>query len=106
VGKDRTGWGAAALLLFLGVPEDLVTQEFLTSNRDLFRDGRQLEGFRVPGGDPERPAPLVVLRSEYLRAAIAQMREEFGDAEGYVETGLGLDAPARRALRDALVERG
>lgn len=106
VGKDRTGWAAAALLLFLGVPEDLVTEEFLTSNRDLFPGGRPLDGFRVPGGDPERPAPLVVLRPEYLGAAIAQMREEFGDAESYVRDGLGLGAEARAALRAALVERG
>ncbi len=105
VGKDRTGWAAAALLLFLGVPDDLVLEEFLTTNRDLFPGGRPLEGFRVPGGDPERPAPLVVLRPEYLAAAVAQMREEFGGAEGYVAEGLGLDEPARKALRDALVER-
>lgn len=106
VGKDRTGWAAAALLLFLGVPEDLVAEEFLTSNRDLFRGGRPLDGFRVPGGDPERPAPLVVLRPEYLGAAIAQMREEFGSAEDYVGVGLGLEEQAREALRTALVERG
>lgn len=105
VGKDRTGWAAAALLLFLGVPEDLVLEEFLTTNRDLFPGGRPLEGFRVPGGDPERPAPLVVLRPEYLRAAVAQVREEFGGIEGYVAEGLGLDGPGRAALRDALVER-
>ena len=106
VGKDRTGWAAAALLLFLGVPDDLVLEEFLTTNRDLFPGGRPLEGFRVPGGDPERPAPLVVLRPDYLYAAVAQMREEFGDAEGYLADGLGLDAEARAALRDALVEPG
>jgi protein-tyrosine phosphatase len=106
VGKDRTGWAAAALLLFLGVPEDLVTEEFLTSNRDLFPGGRPLAGFRVPGGDPDRQAPLVVLRPEYLRAAVAQMREEFGSAEGYVAQGLGLDEHSRAALRAALVERG
>jgi len=106
VGKDRTGWAAAALLLFLGVPEELVTEEFLTSNRDLFPGGRPLVGFRVPGGDPKRPAPLVFLRTEYLQAAVAQMREEFGGAEGYVGDGLGLGEEARAALRAALVERG
>jgi protein-tyrosine phosphatase len=105
VGKDRTGWAAAALLLFLGVPEELVIEDFLMSNRDLFRDGRSLEGFRVPGGDPERPAPLVVVRPQYLRAAVAQMREEFGGADGYVGRGLGLDERARAALHAALVER-
>lgn len=105
VGKDRTGWAAAALLLFLGVPEEHVIEDFLTSNRDLFREGRSLEGFRVPGGDPERPAPLVVVRPQYLRAAITQVREEFGGADGYVGEGLGLDAQARAVLRAALVER-
>jgi protein-tyrosine phosphatase len=105
VGKDRTGWGVAALLLFLRVPEDLVMAEFLTTNRDLFPDGRALVGFRVPGGDPDRPAPLVVLRPGYLEAGLAQVRAEFGGIEGYVAEGLGLDDETRAALRAALTQR-
>jgi protein-tyrosine phosphatase len=34
-GKDRTGWAAAALLLLLGVPQDVVMQDFLRSNEYL-----------------------------------------------------------------------
>ena len=31
-GKDRTGWAAAALLSLLGVPEDVIFQDYLRSN--------------------------------------------------------------------------
>jgi protein-tyrosine phosphatase len=105
VGKDRTGWAAAALLLFLGVPDELVLEEFLTSNRDLFPAGQAgAGGFRVPGGDPERPAPLVVLRPEFLEAAVAEMMGRYGTADGYFAAGLGLSEETRAALRAALVE--
>ena len=31
-GKDRTGWAAAALLTLLGVPKDVVVEDYLRSN--------------------------------------------------------------------------
>jgi protein-tyrosine phosphatase len=34
-GKDRTGWAAAAMLMLLGVPDDLVIEEYLLTNTEL-----------------------------------------------------------------------
>jgi len=38
-GKDRTGWGAAVLLLLLGVPYETVEADYLESNQTLYATG-------------------------------------------------------------------
>ena len=53
-GKDRTGWAAAALLLLLGVPDELVMREYLLTNEELLPAEKPLlDHFRALGGDPD-----------------------------------------------------
>jgi protein-tyrosine phosphatase len=104
-GKDRTGWAVAALLLLLGVPEAAVLDDYLASNQAteaLF--ARELAAFRDRGGDPELLRPLIGVRASYLEAALAEVGERFGDADAYFGSGLGVDAAARRALREAFID--
>jgi protein-tyrosine phosphatase len=105
-GKDRTGWAAAALLTLLGVPHDLVMEEYLLSARSLAPTFRLvLDAFRAQGGDPELLAPIARVRPEYLDAALDEMGHRFGSIEGYFDEGLGIDATTQQELRTALVER-
>jgi protein-tyrosine phosphatase len=105
-GKDRTGWAAAALLLWLGVPDDRVWDDYLASTAALAPAfAPALDAFRARGGDPAILEPLIGVRPEYLEAALAEVRSAHGSIEGYVADGLGLDAATRARLREALVER-
>ncbi len=53
-GKDRTGWAAAALLSLLGVPDDLVMEEYLLTNTQLLPTMQPIiDNFQSLGGDPE-----------------------------------------------------
>ena len=104
-GKDRTGWAAAALLLLLGVADDLVMREYLLTNTQLLPAEKPLiDRFRAQGGDPDVLRPLVGVAPEYLQAALDEMRKEFGTIEGYFSEGLDLDEAAQEALRAALGE--
>lgn len=106
-GKDRTGWAAAALLLFLEVPAEVVMDDFLASTRNLGPELQPfLDAFEARGGDPEVLRPLVGVHPEYLEIAIAEVGRVFGSIDGYLADGLGLDADARRRLRTAFVEPG
>lgn len=106
-GKDRTGWGAAALLMLLGVPDDIVMDDYLLSGPRLLPMVRPIiDAFEARGGDPELLRPLVGVRPDYLEAALDEVRGLFGSIEGYFAEGLGLDARIRSALRAMLVERG
>jgi protein-tyrosine phosphatase len=105
-GKDRTGWAAAALLLFLGVPDDAVMEDYLLSGPRLLPVVRPLvEAFAARGGDPELLWPLVGVQPEYLEAALDEVRGLFGSIEGYFADGLGIDAQALVTLRATLVAR-
>jgi protein-tyrosine phosphatase len=106
-GKDRTGWATATLLLFLGVPDHLVLDEYLRSGPPigaLFEP--QLAAFEAVGGDRALLRPLVEVRGAYLEAGLAAMRDAYDTVERYLGDGLGVDAAARDALRQAFVEPG
>jgi protein-tyrosine phosphatase len=104
-GKDRTGWAAASLQLLMGVPEDLVTADFLASNgnlRPMFQSF--LDDFEARGGDPDLIAEFLWVRPEYLEAALDEMRTAYGTIERYFSDGLRLDDGQLRALREAFLE--
>jgi len=106
-GKDRTGWATAMLLLLLGVPDEVVLEEYLLSGpviAALFAP--HLAAFEAVGGDPALLRPLVEVRVEYLEAGLSAMRESYGTVERYLGDGLGVDGAAREALRLAFVEPG
>ena len=104
-GKDRTGWAAAALQLFLGVPDDLVLGEYLLSGPRLQPVMQPfIDGFAARGGEPELLRPLLGVFPAYLEAALDEVHRRFGSIDGYVAEGLGLDGPTRAALRALLVE--
>jgi protein-tyrosine phosphatase len=103
-GKDRTGWAAASLQLFLGVPMDLVVDDYLASNGHL-RPALQhvLDEFAARGGDPMLLDEFFGVRPDYLESALAEVRSSFGTIERYFTDGLGLDDPTAGALRKAFL---
>jgi protein-tyrosine phosphatase len=104
IGKDRTGWAAAALLLLLGVAQDDVYADYLLTNEQL-RPVLQplIDRFVAAGGDPGLLAPVLGVQEEYLNAAIDEMRQRFGSIEGYFSEGLRLESVTVDRLRDAYV---
>ena len=105
-GKDRTGWAAAALLMLLRVPDDVVMQDYLITNQVLVPALQPvLDRFEAAGGDPRLLLPVIGVQREYLESALDDMRERFGTVEGYFAEGLGIDAAGQDALRVAFVER-
>jgi protein-tyrosine phosphatase len=104
-GKDRTGWAAAALLLLLGVPFDVVLADYLRSNDHIIPAFQHVfDKFEARGGDLEILRAIFGVREEYLAAALAEMSTRFGDIEGYFAEGLGIDGATQDRLRAALLE--
>jgi protein-tyrosine phosphatase len=100
-GKDRTGWAAAALLSLLGVPRDVVMQDYLRSNEYILPLYQPvIDGFVAGGGEERIPLAILGVRQEYLDAAFDEMETTYGTIEHYFSEGLGIDAAQQQALRD------
>jgi len=104
-GADRTGWGAALLLLIAGVAEDDVMAEYLLTNEQLPAPTDAIERFSAAGGDPALLEPVTRVRPEYLQASIAAARNTYGSFDLYLVHGLGIDRETLASLRSVLVDR-
>jgi protein-tyrosine phosphatase len=105
-GKDRTGWGAASLLMLLGVSDDDVMADYLLTNDSLVPALQPMvDQFSSIGGDPSLLAPVIGVQREYLDAAREAMEAKYTSIEGYFTDGLGLSADTIDTLRADLVVR-
>jgi protein-tyrosine phosphatase len=103
-GKDRTGWATAALLLLLGVPYEVVMDDFLASAVHLRPLVESMSSaFAAQGGDPQVLEPFLSVVPAYLDAARDEVSASFGTLEGYFAMGLNVGAEIQLALREALL---
>ncbi len=103
-GKDRTGWAAAALLLFLGASKDAVFEDYLLTNTVLLPLFAPLfEKFAATGGDPTLLEGVLGVRPEYLEASLAELESVHGSIEAYFTDGLKIDQDTQTRLRGNLI---
>ena len=98
-GKDRTGMGAALLLLALGATRETAIADYVATDRLWRRD------YALPAGTPKPLAEALYgthphLLEEALEAAI----RPYGTLEDLLEYGLGLTPARLAALRERLSE--
>ena len=96
-GKDRTGFACALILHALGVPDDVIAEDYLLTNRFYRRD---------PSASTDLPDDvrqvLGSVEASFLAAAFEAIRADYGDLESYFSDGLGLGARERADARGAL----
>jgi protein-tyrosine phosphatase len=94
-GKDRTGFACALILHALGVPDDLIAQDYLLTNRFYRRD---------PSASSDLPEDvrqvLASVESSFLAAGYDAISADYGDLDNYLSDGLGL-GPQERARLEA-----
>jgi protein-tyrosine phosphatase len=99
-GKDRTGFACALILHALGVPGDLIAEDYLLTNRFYRRD---------PGASSDLPEQvrqaLASVEASFLAAAFETINADYGSLEAYFSDGLGLGMPERARLEAAYLER-
>jgi len=105
-GKDRTGFAAAILLRILGVPQDVVMQDYMASRQHAL-DARksQLLLLRVFKGEEaaDKMAMLMGVEEIWLNAAFEQIDAVWGSFDNYVRDGLGLSATEIEQLQNSLL---
>lgn len=107
-GKDRTGTGAALLLLTLGVPKEQVIEDFLLSNHYLSaridQSAQAIQALSEETLDENHLRSLVGVSPNTLPMAFKEMEEKYGSIDNYIETGLRIDPLTRRKLQSLLLE--
>jgi len=93
-GKDRTGFAAALFLLALGVPRDVVVQDYLLTN-SLYRRPLQAQTGGIPS---DALAVLWRVQTGFLDAAFDAVNMQHGSLDAYLEDALKLGPAERREL--------
>lgn len=93
-GKDRTGFASALILHALGVPDDIIAEDYLLTNQFYRRDATAAT--ELP--DDVRNA-IGSVEASYLNAGFEAVHAEYGDLEAYLRDGLKIGPPEREALK-------
>jgi protein-tyrosine phosphatase len=93
-GKDRTGLACALVLHALGVPDDVIAEDYLLTNRFYRRDPASAS--ELP--DDVRQA-IGSVEASFLAAAHDAVRTDYGDLESYLKDGLALGKSEHAALK-------
>jgi protein-tyrosine phosphatase len=105
-GKDRTGWGAAALLMLLDVPKETIMKDYLRSNDYILPLYKEvIDGYVAGGGVPSIPQAIFGVKAEYLEASFDEMQTKYGTIEDYFTNALDIDAAMQKKLRDMYLEK-
>lgn len=106
-GKDRTGVVSSFIQQIVGVPAEVTMDDYLITNKhmdeynaDVMRRLSKLAYFGVPW---KMYVPLFDARRDYLNAAFAQVKEEFGAFESWMHNGLKFFEKDQFALAEALL---
>lgn len=91
-GKDRTGMGAALILLALGVDENIVLNNYLESNTYL---AGKYSNYMAQKPELE---PLLIVKPEYLKAGLEQIKKDYGTIENYLTKVLNVDINKMREM--------
>jgi protein-tyrosine phosphatase len=106
-GKDRTGFAAAILLRILGVPQDVVLEDYLLTNKYFLSAFRwNLVMARLTRGKRFMSAVKAFMEANpaYLGAAFDAIDREHDSFEKYVRNGLGLTQKEIEHLKSLYLE--
>src|SRR2546430_8857541 len=99
-GKDRTGFACALILHTLGVPDEVISEDHLLTNRFYRRD---------PNSSSDLPDDvkqvLGSVQESFLAAAFEAIDADYGDLETYLRDGLGLGKADRADLEARYLQR-
>ena len=104
-GKGRTGIAAALLLSALGVPQDDVVDDYMLAEQfrsqpDVMTALARLEEAGVP---PEAAAGVTSTPGWVIDAVLTELRDRYGDIDGYLLGPGGMTEQALQNLRRILL---
>ena len=107
-GKDRTGVAAALILYTLGVEARTIFKDYLASNDFLKQQiNQRIAGLKAKGANRSEIKFAKIdggVDLSYLKAAIDQMRQDYGSVTGFITDGLHITKEQQAQLREMYLE--
>lgn len=104
-GKDRTGMMSAVLLGVLGVPDEVIIEDFVLSNEYLADHYSKTYAFlEEQGVDVELIRPLTEQSASNIQPVLDVVNNEYGGWDAFATEALGVSPQTLDALRSSLLE--
>ncbi|WP_165279984.1 tyrosine-protein phosphatase [Paenibacillus protaetiae] len=106
-GKDRTGVGSAIILSLLGVPRDIIIEDYLITNETLSGMHEQMLGHlagKVSEAHMAIFSRMMSASAEFLEAAFRAIESKYGTMEAYFEEEFGLTEDKIESIRSRCLE--
>lgn len=105
-GKDRTGVGAALILLALGVPEETVMEDYLLTNETMKAiNGKLLKQLEhVDAEELQNIEQIMSVKAAFMEAVFESIKTTYGTYDTYFTEEFGLTPQKREALQHMCLE--
>lgn len=106
-GKDRTGLAAALLLKIAGVADDDIFDDYLKTNQARQKANQEILNHFADKLSSQKLKELEIslsVKADYLKYAFAQIKENFGNFDNYLISGLSLPADYQAKFLAAYLE--
>lgn len=105
-GKDRTGWVTMILLTVVGVPQNVIFQDYLLTN--VYSQASIQASYQqmvTAYGEAYADAyyPSFIADQRYLDAGLNEVVTSYGTLTDYISSGLGLSSTLQAQLQDKLL---
>ena len=91
-GKDRAGFAAALVLLAVGVPEKIVIEDYMKTNKyteETIQDYiNKINLYSLGSVDAEILRPLLGVEKRFIRAALDEIKQKYGSVENFIRDEL------------------
>ena len=91
-GKDRAGFAAALVLLTIGVPEKIVIEDYMKTNKyteETIQDYiNKINLYSLGSVDAEILRPLLGVEERFIRAALDEIKQKYGSVENFIRDEL------------------
>ena len=106
-GKDRAGFAAALVLLAVGVPEEIVIEDYMKTNKyteETIQDYiNKINLYSLGNVDAEILRPLLGVEERFIRAALDEIKLNYGSVESFIKDGLEIPDESIVELKNFLL---
>lgn len=108
-GKDRTGMASALILSALGVPREIIIEDYLLTSHHLDSESvfEMVEDYLRANKihwQREWLKPLAIVHKDFIESFFASIEEQYGSVDGYLIKGFGLEEADLSKLKNEFLE--